>query len=66
MLRIVSILPFNKILRSSFGKQGVQHGNESVVALIRLAAKVDEGDIHHGVFFAGIQLVVDFIDNMWC
>ena len=37
----------------------------SVVALIRLAAEVDEGDIHHGVFFAGIQLVVDFIDNMW-
>ena len=47
------------------GKQGVQHGNELVVALIRLAAEVDEGDIHHGVFFAGIQLVVDFIYNMW-
>ena len=37
----------------------------SVVALIRLAAEMDEGDTHHGVFFAGIQLVVDFIDNMW-
>ena len=47
------------------GKQGVQHGNELVVALVRLAAEVDEGDTHHGVFFAGIQLVVDFIDNMW-
>ena len=42
------------------GKQDIQHGNELVVAMIRLAAEVDEGDIHHGVFFAGIQLVVDF------
>ena len=48
-----------------FCKQGVQHGNELLVAAVRLAAGVYEGDIHHGVFFAGIQLVVDFIDNMW-
>ena len=52
-------------LRIHPGKQDIQHGNELAVALVRLAAEVDEGDIHHGVFFAGIQLVVDFIDNMW-
>ena len=28
------------------GKQGVQHGNEPMVALIRLAAEMDEGDVH--------------------
>ncbi len=33
------------------GKQGVQHGNESVVAAVRLAAEVYEGDIHQVTVF---------------
>ena len=33
------------------GKQGVQHGNELVVALVRLAAEMDEGDIHQVAVF---------------
>ena len=27
------------------GKQGIKHGNELVVALVRLAAEMDEGDV---------------------
>ena len=33
------------------GKQGVQHGNELVMALVRLAAGVDEGDVHQVTVF---------------
>ena len=28
------------------GEQGVQHGNELVMALVRLAAEMDEGNVH--------------------
>ena len=33
------------------GKQDIQHGNELVVALVRLAAEVDEGDVHQVTVF---------------
>ena len=28
------------------GEQDIQHGNELVVALVRLAAEMDEGDVY--------------------
>ena len=46
------------------GKQGVQHGNEPVVALIRLAAEVDEGDIHQIAVWVWLQFVIALVDDM--
>ena len=33
------------------GKQGGQHGNEPVVALVRLATEMDEGNVHQVAVF---------------
>ena len=48
-----------------FGKQDIQHGNELVVALVRLAAEMDEGDIHQVTVFIWLQLVIALIYDMW-
>ena len=46
------------------GEQGVQHGNEPVMALIRLAAEMDEGDIHQIAVWVWLQFVIALIDDM--
>ena len=33
------------------GKQAIQHGNKLVVALVRLAAEMDKGDVHQVAVF---------------
>lgn len=46
------------------GQQNIQHGNKLVVAAVRLATEVYEGDIHQIAVWVWLQFVIALVDDM--